>query len=238
MKVTHCLLSKDHDLVLYAAEKANCTEVAEMFFRHCGLLEEALRYSPWIHNYKWEVYHPTNMVYLSDLLQNKYYQVKFVRCPYERAVSSYIHWRAYCNGHGKSFMQFLEEISTRIFRYKDTCDGHWATQMFLGESKVRWDGAVHIENMDEDLARLRQPFPKRIDNRFKSPHWKKNSEAVTSNRFRGAEALDTIDNLYYPDLYNQEVREMVEASYKVDFDRHPEYTFDKFLARFQCQWHL
>lgn len=93
MAVRNCLRSEETREIFYTTEKSNCTEVVAIFFHRCGLLDEALSYSHWIHNYRWEKYVPTHPTSFDDLGANSCYtKIKFVRCPYDRAVSCYFHY--------------------------------------------------------------------------------------------------------------------------------------------------
>lgn len=76
--------------VLFSA-KAGCTFVVKWFFAQAGLLEEAEAYPPWIHGYRHKVYYRSDGYRPRAVLQPGMRVVKFVRNPYERAVSAYIH---------------------------------------------------------------------------------------------------------------------------------------------------
>lgn len=90
MPVRNCLRSETTMEIFYTTERSNCTEITALFFHRCGLLKEALDYSDWIHNYRWDVYVPSHPTKLEDLMVGSpYKKIKFVRCPYDRAVSCY-----------------------------------------------------------------------------------------------------------------------------------------------------
>lgn len=81
------------------AQKAGCTTVLKWFLYHAGLLEEALAYGRKpgsvnaIHKYETEVFKQTPG-YQDELvakLRAGYPVIHFLRCPYERAFSSYLH---------------------------------------------------------------------------------------------------------------------------------------------------
>lgn len=93
MAIRNCLRSEKTKEIFYTTEKSNCTEVVALFFHRCGLLEEALTYSNWIHDYRWNKYVPSYPTSLHDLGANSCYKkIKFVRCPYDRAVSCYFQY--------------------------------------------------------------------------------------------------------------------------------------------------
>lgn len=93
MDVRNCLRSEKTMEIFYMTEKSNCSEVVALFFSRCGLLTEALSYHEWIHNYRWQIYLPSHPTFLNDLNANSpYRKIKFVRCPYDRAVSCYFQY--------------------------------------------------------------------------------------------------------------------------------------------------
>lgn len=81
------------DIVVMWSPKAACTTVITWAFKHNGLLDEALAFSPWIHRYRLRHYQKTER-YLGRLRQldrHSRYVFKVVRNPFERAVSSFVH---------------------------------------------------------------------------------------------------------------------------------------------------
>ncbi|MGB3625335.1 MAG: hypothetical protein WA989_05900 [Henriciella sp.] len=83
---------KDFPFVLMWSEKAGCTSLAKWFFWHLGLLDEALDYHPWIHNYENEKF-KSRSGYVQDCIkaiESGKPVIKFVRNPYRRAFSGYL----------------------------------------------------------------------------------------------------------------------------------------------------
>jgi hypothetical protein len=77
--------------IAFWSEKSNCTAVAKWFFHQIGLLDEALAYSPWIHDYEIQVFKSTE--YIAKCLEAVNAGtpiIKFVRNPYARAFSGYL----------------------------------------------------------------------------------------------------------------------------------------------------
>ena len=82
----------DFPFVILWSEKAGCTAVAKWFFWQIGLLDEALDYHPWVHNYENDKFKsaPNYMQQcLGDIERGKPV-VKFVRNPYNRSFSGYL----------------------------------------------------------------------------------------------------------------------------------------------------
>jgi hypothetical protein len=159
------LLSTERRLALLFSAKAGCTFATKWFFEHVGLAKEAAAHSPWIHNYRQEV-HYTGASYRPDDIANPDMRiVKFVRNPFERAVSSYLH----ASKHGYedaalarflgrsirpkqrfSFREFVRYLETRDLR---SCNLHHRLQIHpLEESSlVAWS---HLVKIEESAARL------------------------------------------------------------------------------------
>ena len=73
--------------------KSGCTSLAKWFFYQIDLLQTALSYSPFIHNYEYDIYKstPAYSVRLGIALREKQKETfKLVRNPYRRAVSSFV----------------------------------------------------------------------------------------------------------------------------------------------------
>ena len=64
--------------------------IAKIFFHTLGLLEEALQYHIWIHKYEQEIYIPNHLP-IGSKNYSSYLKLNFVRNPFTRAVSSYLH---------------------------------------------------------------------------------------------------------------------------------------------------
>lgn len=84
------LVNDEKKIIFVTIYKSNCTVIAKIFFNYINKLREALKHNKWIHVYEQDIYIKKNL-----LVQNKnydnYLKLIFVRNPYERAVSSYLH---------------------------------------------------------------------------------------------------------------------------------------------------
>lgn len=100
----------DVPLLVACSQKAGCTSVLKWFLFQAGLLEEAARFTTAgvgldIHAYEDSVFKagPEYKTSVAGALQAGLPMVNFVRCPYQRAFSSYlqIHSRFYINQERK-----------------------------------------------------------------------------------------------------------------------------------------
>jgi hypothetical protein len=88
MKTVRNMLLVNNIFLVDWTEKAGCTIVCKMFFDVMGILQEALDYNSWIHNYRQDKFYEKFGKVTEDMLSgDKFVKMKFVRNPYTRAVS-------------------------------------------------------------------------------------------------------------------------------------------------------
>lgn len=135
IKYTYALVDRPNKVLLEWSAKSASAVGVMMFFRHMGILEEANKYSKWIHYYRIEVfYRRYGLATYRDLLDPGMIKLKIVRNPFARAISAYIHTMRYPTGEIKAiagdqrpdmtFREFLQAISTLNL---STCDQHYQT---------------------------------------------------------------------------------------------------------------
>ena len=87
------LYHPDFPFVLLWSQKSGCTTVVKWFLAQTGLLEEALAYSPWVHDYENQVF-KRRPNYLADtaraIRSGRHQVVKIVRDPMARAPSAFL----------------------------------------------------------------------------------------------------------------------------------------------------
>ncbi|MEL7030045.1 MAG: hypothetical protein AAGL49_12765 [Pseudomonadota bacterium] len=78
--------------ILFWSQKAGSTGAATWYFHRAGLLEEARRFSPWIHDYETQVFkrRPTYAADVRRALDNGVPALKIVRDPAARAFSGFL----------------------------------------------------------------------------------------------------------------------------------------------------
>lgn len=75
--------------------KAGCSTVLKWFLQHNGELEEALSYSPWIHNYRIDrLFQEPGYEQLCRraVRSDRFRVIKVIRDPAQRVVSAYLHY--------------------------------------------------------------------------------------------------------------------------------------------------
>ena len=85
------LCHKKENILIFWQAKSGCTMLKKMFFHHEKTLDKIIKKTPWVHDFDYTLeYSIKNLE--EYLRKNKSTKIiQFVRCPYERAVSSYIH---------------------------------------------------------------------------------------------------------------------------------------------------
>jgi hypothetical protein len=173
------LFYQPKNLGLLWSAKAGCTFAIKWFFNQIDLLDFALFYNPWIHNFrdvftsssKYQEYF-VNQESIKELLEGEMKIVKVVRNPYDRVVSSYIHVIKYLNGFpifqrqiskflGRkisnkvtfSFREFIDYLETKDLQYANI---HFSLQRHPGEKFgiFKPQFIVHLENSYEQLAQI------------------------------------------------------------------------------------
>ena len=235
----------DHTLrlgLLWSA-KAGCTFSVKWFFHHSGLLEEALEYDPWIHNYRKDVYNQSSdyRETIKDFLRgpDQYTMVKLVRDPYDRAVSSFIHaakhefleermstylGRSVDQQHRFSFDEFVGYLETINLR---KCNPHHRIQVHEIERKLKIKlRAIRLDHSFQELEEIEKELGLPISDK---------KQLNTSNHHtvrQFDERLGFVGETNYEDLrkmgnlpvaeqfYNEALRKRVAKLYQEDFERY------------------
>ena len=154
-----------HHVVMDWSPKVGCTVLTKMFFRQMGLLEEALAWHSWVHEYRMHVFSKKQPTRLEDILSPANYTFKVVRNPYLRAVSAYVHTMKKEVMHAPvagvlrtkdadiSFRQFVDFLSKSDLL---TCDPHYALQKkyFEFEHPGCFKKIVHLEKLEEGIREV------------------------------------------------------------------------------------
>lgn len=185
-KVPHMIGRPGDALMAFAAEKCNCTQVAEMVFDRLG---HTRRGTAWVHDYRWGPYirkHPAPTV--DEIRASKTPAIKFVRDPVERFKSI---WKRYLK-HGMfeapsdmSLDELLDWLETKnVWRYaggyERVHDMHATSQRFVGETDDLWAEIVHVEGFRDPEVRtgLRERYGLLVDPEYRSDHWDTDGPSV------------------------------------------------------------
>ena len=186
-----------------------------------------MKHNSWIHNSRNRYYNKYGKVNKKMILSNNNIKIKFVRNPYSRAVSSYIHimkttLKKNFNNEDMSFYKFLLNLESR--KYK--CNIHYNLQTINLEKKKIFDHIIKIENLKEEIENLNKLNNKNLNYNFRSHHHiiKNDIDINVSNiPFSKIKKIP-----YYKNFYNEETKKLVDKLYKLDIIRY-NYTFEEFL---------
>ncbi|TDH38734.1 hypothetical protein E2A64_06460 [Pseudohoeflea suaedae] len=180
IRVRKPLFDQKFPLVLMWSEKSGCTTVVQWFFWQINELENARNYSSWIHNYENYVFKKREDYYdelQSSLVNQDKPLIKFVRNPFQRAVSSYLlllgnegitqpnhfvsktwpkirlhFYGSETDSRGISFRNYLHWLQANGVAAGDV-NNHFAQQYIEGEEHLS-PRYVKIEDMANVLATL------------------------------------------------------------------------------------
>jgi len=168
------LVNKDKNIMMGWTPKCACTTACKMFFNELELLDEALEFHEFIHQYRQRVYEPKHPVLTNYMHDKDLIKFKVVRDPYRRAVSSYVHYMrdAYTvenhpiisqikkmtgdpEPNNISFIDYLNYVS-RIDVGKGKTEFHQEIQHdpFEVNSSFKWDYIVKIENIKNEINKI------------------------------------------------------------------------------------
>lgn len=220
--------------------KAGCTIAVKMFFRQMNLLEKALEYDSWIHNYRMFVFFKEHPTQVEDLTNPDYFKFKVVRNPYSRVVSSYLHtmknnsmhkpikdvlkkWRA--NINFSQFVSFLEKIDLSNL----SCDPHYGLQKKKFENnKVEFDMIIKLEEFNLRLDELNERSGSCFNIKgLTSDHHIAKQEVIVNKAYnkKFSKIINEVPN--YNQFYNAELVERVTALYREDIEAY-KYSYSQF----------
>ena len=203
--------------------KCACTVILKMFLDHCGLLETALNYDGWVHNYRERFLEPCPI----DL--NNILRIKFIRNPYSRAVSSYLTVCRFRKDFPMlkdiehlSFETFLEYLVSPDVQW----DFHYIQQFKKGE---KYDEVIRIENIDHRMTEINLKYGLNLNWKFTSSHHILKHPNIDNGYQGNIDYYKNFDLIgSYKEFYNETNRKFVETVYASDF-LHYGYTYDDFL---------
>lgn len=228
------LFHREFPIIFFWNPKCGCTTLVKWFYFQIGILDQANKYSEWIHTYRENVYElqPNHKINLrNELLNLKKNTYKVIRNPYKRAVSSYIAALAMPEimrqiapniKEGLSFRQFLyriEEIGVK----REVINSHVAQQYVDGE-ELFVQNYINLENLNSELRKLESKYKL-----LQSP-----LDVLTQSHHHVAQKMNTTVkesfadvNLYsyirnstlppYQNFYDAETKRLVFELYEQDF---------------------
>ena len=139
------LYSEDLQLAVLFSPKAGCTFAVKWFYFQTGILEEALAYSQWPHDYRLQVLYeqPGYRDKVTAVPALGARAVKFVRNPYDRAVSGYLHFAHLSQRPVPSGARAVVDDSQSII---------WVGPSTMGPRSPSGNGSATLGAIDLDTA--------------------------------------------------------------------------------------
>jgi hypothetical protein len=233
---------RNFPLILFWSQKSGCTSLAKWFFYQIDLLQTALNYHPFIHNFEYEIYKSTLAynIRLSVALRDKQKETfKLVRNPFRRAVSSFVsliappyveneEWKPirkflYQNENspkGISFKQFLYYLFTKGAHANDI-NAHFTQQYIAGEEEYVTN-YIYLENFDQEMKELEKRFelkPAPI-NEFSTSWHHQTPAMIYKGNFSDADITDPLFPRHptFESFYDDECIQLVKTIFQKDFD--------------------
>lgn len=211
--------------------------VCKMIFNKLNILNEALNLHYWIHIYREKKYYKKYGKVNKKMLSNKnIIKIKFVRNPYDRAVSSYLHA---CDTIILRKVD-KDDISFEVFlkllvKNELPNNPHYNLQSFEIENNAGlvFDKIIKLEKLDKHLEELKQEYNLELENIFTSNH-NRSTNAKNINYYIGNLNFYEIKKLIptYNNFYNNETKELVEKIYGKDIELY-NYTFEDFMSKYE-----
>lgn len=206
--------------------KSGCTIVKKMWFNYMNILEEALEFHKgWIHDFTPTFHKRFGEATLDELKSDDFIKIKYVRNPYDRAVSSFIHgcendlFGKY-NDKNLSFFEFLDLLGSGNLGINEG-KNHWRLQNSLPE--LEYNEIIKIENLSSETKRLNQKYNLDLNIYTSSHHIKKTSALKDFSNFRMLDVKFFIKTKKkfpsYDSFYTDKSKQLVYQIYKTDIER-------------------
>jgi hypothetical protein len=233
------LYDKSSNVIMDWSPKGGCTILTKMFFKNLGLLETALAYNSWIHEYRMHVFSKEHPTLISHIRDKNIYKFKVVRNPFKRAVSSYIHtmkyesmhevvrktlWRWNANISFRTFVKYLSKIDI------NNCDPHYSLQKKFFEYEIPdcYDKIIRLESIEKGIEEINKEKGTHFDlSGISSKHHIdfSNNDGKNVARLKWSKIKDRIPDYKY--FYTDELVDMVYKVYQDDFQAYG-YSIDDF----------
>jgi len=220
-KINSILINHNKKIIIDWSAKSNCTNIVIMFFKYINLYEKMIINNPLeIHNYR-EKYIKNNYICKDLLLDSEYLKIKFVRNPYSRAISSYLHLSI----SNISFYEFLLNLYNRNYPYNI----HYYNQHHsLEVDKKIYNEIIKIENIDSEIERLNNKY--KINLIYENHASHQINKSLNNNDYVGYKKFKDIKSIPpYKYFYDDDkIKNLVIYVYGFDMILY-NYTFQEFL---------
>ena len=217
----------DKNVCFIWTPRAGCSITLKCFLDMVGLLDDAENYSNWIHDYKMDIFiKNVPEININKLYENNVNIIKIIVNPYSRAVSSWLSQKS----HNLSFREYLKQLVNNSIDYFTTNDKYHLKHQYIELEEKVITKYIKLENFEKYDIVLKDKSIYTVDvTKYKSNHHTKRNKEV--NYFVGDIKLNDIHNIVpesYKYFYDDEIRELVYAYYKIDIEKYG-YTFEEMI---------
>jgi hypothetical protein len=189
-----CLVSIPFKLIFIWSPKAASTTIKNIFYDYVGV---RLPNKGWIINTnKWQQKHNLQKWKL-PANNESYLKVQFVRNPYERAVSSFLHHVEYRDKHKcqqyQNFNDFLVNVKNKQIKCEG-CGFHSTPQYHT--KKI--NEIIKIENLEKEIIRLNSQYNLNLKNITYQKHSYRKTKDY--NEYLQPKAINLINEIYKKDI--------------------------------------
>lgn len=228
------LYNKEKRILLHTSPKSNCTVVSKMFYEYIGLLDEALEKYLWIHDYTRDKYQERpKKDNLKEILK-----IKFVRNPFTRAVSSYLH---VMNTHLKNKMRLTNESFFGFLNIIKTNPHPIGANHYLPQYNEKFPNKyfneiIKVENINTEIKRINEKYSVNFNPYHESFHFKSKHISNENIIFIGYSSFDEINKMIennslspYSYFYDDNIKNLVSEIFAEDI-LHYNYSFEEILG--------
>ena len=221
------LFNREKKIIIDWSSKSACTIIVKMFF---AMNNQTIDPNVWIHDERERYVREKGHIRLSNLLDPRPLKIKFVRNPYSRAVSSYIHYSKYLSNkldekyHDISFIEFCQNLKNNNI----PPNIHWTYQKLYVERFFKFfNEIIKIEYLSDEIERINRVYSLNFNCDFTSDHFvNKNNDTEFVGNLKYSQIADKIPKYRY--FYNKEIQSLVRNIYLDDIQSY-DYSFDEFL---------
>ena len=228
MLIAYNAKKSNYKFIIDWSPKSGCTTICKMIFDYMDELEKALKFDKWIHNSRDKYYQKYGRVNTNILLNNEFIKIKFVRNPYSRVVSSYLHvmkndkFRKIFVNKDMSFYTFLLNIEKQNY----PSNPHYNLQMLRSEKINTFDHIIKIEDLDNGIKNLNKLYNLNLNHSFTSRHHIiKHDVNINVGYTKYSNILKIPHYKYFYD--DEKIKDLVEKIYKQDIITY-NYTYNDF----------
>ena len=208
--------------------KAACTQVVKMFLNHENLLDEAIKFHPWVHQYRAKIYEKRQIKFPKDDVR----YIQFTVSPYRRAVSSYLHLSKHNLLKKKideeqdivniSFYDFLVLIKNDSLKKNI----HYKLQTFHNYKNLDIE-YFKMEEIEDNYKLLKDKYNLNYKH-FSSNHYIKKNDCEEFCGYTNYNDLKGNIPKHYKYIYNDKIQDLVEEIYGIDI-KNLNYTWEEFI---------